>query len=177
MPLVMNGTTIPENVASVFSFNGVNITQVFHNGVQVWAQRLVIGVWSGSSAINYKSGLVTSGSNYRLQIGTATTYYGNWLTLSSIGLGVGSSHVDQPAGAWDLRATETTLNLNNGSIGSTTTAPSATNVNFNPVNKLFSGITTNSASWPTRLNTSGGLMRLEAFNASSWNYYPWVTII
>lgn len=40
MPLIVNGTTIPTNVANAFSFNGTNITNVICNGTNVWTQSL-----------------------------------------------------------------------------------------------------------------------------------------
>lgn len=39
----MNGTLIPEDVANACNFNGINITDVFMNGIQVWHQVLYSG--------------------------------------------------------------------------------------------------------------------------------------
>ena len=41
MPLIFNGVTIPENVANAFTFNGVDITQVFFNNASIWLQNLI----------------------------------------------------------------------------------------------------------------------------------------
>jgi hypothetical protein len=40
MGIIVNGTTIPENVANSLFVNGTNITQVIVNGAQVWLQSL-----------------------------------------------------------------------------------------------------------------------------------------
>lgn len=68
MAIIFNGTTIPENVANALSFNGVNITDVFFNGVQVWDQLLFNALWSGDSLVDVSGqivGIDTSGSLHR----------------------------------------------------------------------------------------------------------------
>lgn len=42
MPIVVNGTTIPENVANALNVNGTNITSVVCDGVTVWTQSLIV---------------------------------------------------------------------------------------------------------------------------------------
>jgi len=97
MPLVVNGVTIPENVANALGVNGVNITQVIANGVAVWTQSLFSGVWSGDSLVYDNSvsgyhGLSTSGSNYRSAVGAyGSTFYGAWIVANSSGLATGES--------------------------------------------------------------------------------------
>jgi hypothetical protein len=49
MPLIVNGTTIPENVANALMVNGVSVTQVIVNGVAVWTQNLVPVFTPGTS--------------------------------------------------------------------------------------------------------------------------------
>ena len=80
MPLIFNGTTIPENVVSVFSFNSVNITQVIYNGVQVWNQLLgpVVGLFYGGSTGTYTNAVTRIDANGALvgsetAVGTART--------------------------------------------------------------------------------------------------------
>jgi hypothetical protein len=51
MPLIVNGTTIPENVANALIVNGVSVTQVIANGVAVWTQNLVPVFTPGTSYI------------------------------------------------------------------------------------------------------------------------------
>jgi hypothetical protein len=72
MPLVVNGVTIPQNVANSLMVNGVSVTQVIANGVTVWTQSLFSATWSGNStsSFSYGSGvhnyiLETSGSAHR----------------------------------------------------------------------------------------------------------------
>ena len=43
MALIANGVTVPTNVANILNINGVNITEVVANGVQVWLQNLYSG--------------------------------------------------------------------------------------------------------------------------------------
>ena len=51
MPLVVNGVTIPTNVANALMVNGVSVTQVIANGVQVWLQNLVPVFSAGTSYV------------------------------------------------------------------------------------------------------------------------------
>ena len=77
MSLVMNGVEIPENVANAFSFNGVNITDIFFNGVQVWNQSLFAGVFSGDSTITFNgawSTVDTSGNLIRHDSGYRSSF-------------------------------------------------------------------------------------------------------
>lgn len=89
MPLQFNGVTIPENVANALTVNGIDIKDVYFNGVQVWHQSLFAGVWSGSSIQNNSNGIETSGSAYRYKV--STDKYGPWVYLSPSGLGTGES--------------------------------------------------------------------------------------
>jgi len=74
MGLIMNGVEIPTDVANAFSFNGVNITKIIANGIDVWTQVLFSGTWSGSSK-TYSSSMPsdyylifeTSGSSFRIR--------------------------------------------------------------------------------------------------------------
>jgi hypothetical protein len=53
MPLVVNGVTIPTNVANVLGVNGVNIQNVYCNGVHVWHQSLAFLIPTYSGGFNY----------------------------------------------------------------------------------------------------------------------------
>jgi hypothetical protein len=53
MPLIMNGVTIPENVANVLNYNGTNITSVIFNGTTVWTQSLLMATTAGTSYTAY----------------------------------------------------------------------------------------------------------------------------
>lgn len=90
MPLYLNGALIPENVAGNFKFNGIDITKVFMNGLQVWAQSLFNGIWSGDSTYSvngFLNGIDTSGSSYRFCGGTGSAQaYGVWGVADSNGL-------------------------------------------------------------------------------------------
>ena len=93
MPIIMNGTTIPEDVASVFNFNGTDIKEVFFNGVRVWLQQLFSSTWSGNSiattAQSLSIGLEVSGGSCRF---TMSTYgVGAWISSNSNGTFSGAS--------------------------------------------------------------------------------------
>ena len=92
MPLVFNGVTIPENVANALSFNGVDITDVFFNGVQVWNQALFNATWSGNSLDSINNfGIQTSGNLCRISYNTV---WGAWISADSSGLLSGTSQTD-----------------------------------------------------------------------------------
>jgi hypothetical protein len=90
MPLVVNGVTIPQNVANALMVNGVNITQVIANGVAVWTQSLepVIAGWTGNmfqTGPAYGTrGLQVSGLNCRAY--SEGAYVGAWIVSSANGI-------------------------------------------------------------------------------------------
>lgn len=160
MPIVVNGTTIPENVANVLNVNGNNITSVVCNGVTVWTQSLFNALWSGSS-LNNEAGLETSGSLYRVinnyAAGTAYDVQGAWKNVNTSGVFSGASNADAlgiDGGSLFLRA----MIVTNG------TTYGATNVSFSLATKAFTG---SSSAWrddgdggySSGLTTSGGLIR------------------
>ena len=59
MPLIMNGVTIPENVANVLNYNGTNITSVVFNGTTVWTQSLLMATTAGTSYTAYSASTYT----------------------------------------------------------------------------------------------------------------------
>ena len=91
MPIVVNGTTIPENVANALNVNGTNITSVVCNGVTVWTQSLFSALWSGSSFGN-NIGLETSGSSWRFKGSVAQ---GAWQTFYTNGTFSGNSTCEE----------------------------------------------------------------------------------
>jgi|688.fasta_scaffold06971_9 hypothetical protein len=56
MPLVVNGVTIPENVANALMVNGVSITQVIANGTLVWAKVVATAFDTGVRYSQLKGG-------------------------------------------------------------------------------------------------------------------------
>lgn len=110
MPFYFNGTLIPENVASAFTFNGTNITDVFMNGVQVWDQVLFSGVWSGSSIVPSNAiGIETTGSAYRAVTNWSGIKYGIYLYADTNGLANGTSLADGQYVDYGFTTTTTTF--------------------------------------------------------------------
>lgn len=166
MPLIMNGTTIPENVANAFSFNGTNVTNVVYNGTAVWNQSLFSGVWSGSSLLPYSTnlynGIQTSGSTYRAMfVNTTTTQgYGPWLTANSNGLATGSSTLTVNISGTYTRGfttTPTTFSLVNTVYMGTTVGT----ISFSKTSG-FSGSTVSSVVTTYGFKTSSGLIRHQS---------------
>jgi hypothetical protein len=92
MPLVVNGTTIPTNVANALMVNGVSITQVIANGVAVWTQSLFSATWSGNSIFTtgYSTyGFLASGNLIRV---VSTTSYTPYLSVSTSGVFSGGGY-------------------------------------------------------------------------------------
>lgn len=153
MPLYMNGTLVPENVANALYFNGTNITDVYMNGVQVWNQSLInITGWSGSSLGstaygNY--GLQMSGLSVRTWINS--TSYGSYIAVSSLGVwGTQSSTTS----GFDLNTSGSQLRINSGAW-----------VTFTPSTEVFTGSSSalvTSVNSTQYLETSGGLLRWKA---------------
>ena len=158
MPLVMNGTTIPENVANAFSFNGVNITQVVYNGVAVWKKSLNL-LWSGNSLAAVGNATVngfrTSNNLIRWEWGNG--YVGAWITANANGTFTGDSI---PLSSYEaLRGSSNTLKwfTQMGAVGGLVTY----------LNKAFTGSSVIAAYGSCdefgctyqNIDTSGGLMR------------------
>lgn len=94
MSIVVNGTTIPENVANALNVNGTNITSVVCNGTTVWTQSLNLN-WSGSSINAWGYGIETSGSNYAYKVGSN---YGSWQSVGIDGIFSGNSTISTAQG-------------------------------------------------------------------------------
>ena len=85
MPLVVNGVTIPTDVANALNVNGSNITAVYANGISVWEQQLFAAQWSGDSLAvsgSYVAGVSVSGNLFRHRY---SSIYGAWITTNSNG--------------------------------------------------------------------------------------------
>lgn len=96
MSIVVNGTTIPENVANALNVNGTNITSVVCNGVTVWTQSLFNATWSGSSiSSSIVFGIEASGSSWRCKYGTL---YGAWSSVTLSGTFTANSFYYVPYG-------------------------------------------------------------------------------
>lgn len=162
MPLIVNGTTIPTNVANTLKFNGNNVTSVVFNGTTVWQQSLFSGVWSGNSLTSFTfngittlSGITTSGSAYRYGSGTQN---GAWLYSTSSGLGVGSSLFSYFTGKYQgIVSTATSFALRNDGYAVVGSCGFSTVSKFSG-SSLYNGF---------GFNTSGGLIRYQ----ESSSYY------
>jgi hypothetical protein len=153
MPLVVNGTTIPQNVANALMVNGVSVKQVIANGVTVWSLALgpTVG-WSGDSIETnvYNQGLDTSGFLFRA---CNFAQYGAWNTANGDGTFTGTS-ICPNLGYY---SSGNTIGLGSYSTGVVTYASS---------NKSFTGGSQGTgttqglnSSGIFRLETSGGLLR------------------
>lgn len=73
MALTIDGVLIPEDHANALTVNGSDVTAVWADGVQVWAQQLFAAQWSGDSYLEYNynsyvydwSGINVSGGMFR----------------------------------------------------------------------------------------------------------------
>jgi len=160
MPIVVNGTTIPENVANVLNVNGTNITSVVCNGVTVWTQSLNL-TWSGDSLVDssYIAGIDTSGSSFRAYfINDANS--APWSSVNASGIFTANSVTS--AGAFVQSAGYIASGNMLRSTYFAALAPSW--ITYTLASKTFSG--TSEAYWSDGetsaeygLRTSGGLIR------------------
>lgn len=167
MPIVVNGTTIPENVANALNVNGVNITSVVCDGVPVWAQNLFNATWSGNSFVNPAGttlGVEASGSNYRFKM---YTQYGAFKQANSNGTFSGNSTYSVFGGVEGIVVSSNLIGVISGSnrTGWAT---------FDLATKAFSGNSyayTQGDADTLALQTSGGLLRFSY----TWSSYNGVT--
>ena len=180
MPLVVNGTTIPTNVANALMVNGVSITKVVANGVAVWNQSLFNGVWSGTVDIT-KNHISISGSSYRIGvIGSYNSgvFYGGWITVvSPSNIGSGTSSVT-PGTQYAVSNTKgfSVSGLLIASIWGTTYGPWG--VSFSPSTLTFSGHSSASSSQTpgtfgfVGIESSGNMLRQREYvfsdSVSNW---------
>ena len=109
MAMYFNGTLIPEDVANALTVNGNDVTAVWANGVQVWAQQLFAAQWSNdsiavmTSPFSVEKGFIVSGSLLKYQhiagnLGTA------WIQTYTDGTFSGSSRVDVSGSIYGIDA-------------------------------------------------------------------------
>jgi hypothetical protein len=194
MPLIMNGTTIPQNVANALSFNGTNITQVVFNGTVVWSQSLFSGIWSNTTAYsilpsrNSGSFQTSSVSGFRRYSDVAgstspsgSALFSSWVTcgqsgFSLIGLTDGSStkgdNLKYYFSGWTIRLATTDIN-GNPSFGSGICTYDPSTKNWSGSSQLQTGGYTLSF-----LETSGGLLRSRNQDTVSLvnQYGSWVSL-
>lgn len=165
MPFVLNGVIIPEDTANAFSLDGVDITDVFLDGVQVFNQRLFSDTWSGSSlADGY--GMETSGNLCRAKTLAAS---GAWITLSSIGVFTAG---DSLAQNYLLHATSNTLEMYINTLQPIYVYP----VTFNPATNTWSGGGKSLQLWnpsygpilTVGIESSGANIRFASGTAGAW---------
>jgi hypothetical protein len=171
MSLIVNGITIPTNVANVLKVNGTSVTSVIVNTTQVWIQSLVtalIAGWSGSSLAS-TIGIQTSGFNYRSV--AFNQYIGPWQTVSNIGIFSGSSFFQSTSG---IETSGNLLRYSGGGgteSGWVTLASNGTFIGSSTLNYPGGGC---SGSWNIYTETTaGGYMR---FNDSFGQYGQWIRI-
>ena len=90
MPLIMNGVTIPTNVANVLNYNGTNITSVIFNGTNVWTQSLNftanLTISSHTTYYNIRTALISAGWNQSTPVvATVTVNSGVYVYATSTG--------------------------------------------------------------------------------------------
>jgi hypothetical protein len=169
MAFYFNGTLIPENVASVFKYNGVDATSVVFNGTIVWQQSLFSAIWSGSSITSgfYKTGINTSGSLFQAQGDKfSSTTYGSFYSAlvdgtfesgtSTSSVGVGTNNI--------LTFGNNTIQRRQNSVA--------------PVGSLAytigSGFSSNTLSQNLGFETSGGLMR--SYETYQNTFGAWISL-
>ena len=183
MPLVVNGTTIPTNVANSLMVNGVNITQVIANGVAVWTQQLGLSIgWSGNSIMNTwdasnDMGIETSGLNYRYYyFSGGRNYHGSWQSVSPSGIFSGDSLYTDASGSYGLSVSANNIRT----VGYYSSyAPTWTTL---AANGTFSGSSTAHLYWSYNqyeefiLQTSGGYVRYVWNWTGAFKYAPWIRL-
>jgi fructose-specific component phosphotransferase system IIB-like protein len=175
MPLIFNGVTIPENVANAFTFNGVDITQVFFNNASVWLQNLIqittTGMFYGglASTTNYNSVIRINNSGTLIgsetNVGTARAHLA--------GAGLGTTGVFYAGNA--VSSIVTRINASGVLIGSETNVGTARNAlagaGLGTTGVFYGGIV-----YPTyynrvtRINASGTLIGSETNVGTARSY-------
>jgi hypothetical protein len=171
MALIIDGVTIPENVANAITCDGVDIHQVIIDGVVVWTQSLgpTVG-WSGDSIVAFfgDTGIKTSGVLFQSVV---ITSLGAWIPISGGVTDANESTVFTPYRMY-IAASNNVLTSTSGSA-----------ITWNAATKTFSGgplislsdIVSGSA--VLTLETSGGLIRHNRiFNDGRHNYGAWISL-
>jgi len=180
MAIVVNGITIPTNVANALNVNGTNITSVICNGTTVWAQSLNL-TWSGSSLqTTYftSSGLSCSGSSYMydgMNVAIATS--GGWQSVSSSGVFSGNSIGTQGNGY------QLGFSVSGNLIKAYGQGATSNWVTYTLASKQFSGSSYSlidmgeGENEVITLETSGGLIRFgAALSNVALKYGPWISL-
>lgn len=170
MPIVVNGTTIPENVANALNVNGTNITSVVCDGVPVWTQSLNL-TWSGNALVStMNGGLVVSGNTYKWKDWNYAAVYGPVQSVSSTGIFSGNS----------LGSSGTGIAVSGNLIRPKSSVESATAwLTYTIGTKAFSGLGSSKSMNDniTQFQVSGGLMRIAYIPSDGSNMYsPYISL-
>ena len=150
MSLTANGVLIPEDAANALTVNGVDITEVWANGVSVWQQQLFAAQWSGNSLTPDSRGMQVSGSSFRVMNDSSTV--GAWL----------SANIN---GTFQNGQSITFIGLHSGGNQSTAVNGIKTSwftQNYYSTDQIYFSIAngfTGSCTGTLAIETSGGLMR------------------
>lgn len=176
MPIVVNGTTIPENVANSLNVNGTNITSVVCDGITVWTQSLFNATWSGGDSTAFQYILSTSGSLARLS-GNSIWTTGGWVSVNTDGTFTAGTSESTANGFTNTLYFGTSAGLPNQlriRFKNSYLAPAL--VSFS-INGGFSGESiANSGTGIMGLQTSGGLIRMYSFYSAKNYYGTWLTL-
>jgi hypothetical protein len=150
MPLVVNGVTIPQNVANALMVKGVSIKQVIANGMAVWSQSLLNAIWSGDSVAGFIAFLV-SGNLFR---GSMSNVASPWNVANSDGT---FTQATTPVSLFQVLCSNNSIWCQSGYAGYTPP------VFFTKGSGFTGGVSTSpTAAW--FLETSSGLLRQRANN-------------
>lgn len=179
MSLVINGVTIPTNVANALMVKGVSVTQVIANGVAVWTQSIgpTVG-WSGQMLVAYISGtntvtkgMETSGLNYRWMFTSSmfSSAYGPWVQYTN-----GAFSTSYYSVTGQVQGSGNSLRITTGTTLNTW-------VTYSPSAKTFSGTaqTIAGTTWGEydAYETSGGLIRYTYRSTDAvLRSTPWVSL-
>ena len=186
MPLIMNGVTIPTNVANALNYNGTNITSVIFNGVTVWTQSLAIlyNGWSGSSLATawdgLSDGLETSGFNYRLRsYANWVSVYSSWGSVSNMAIFGSTTAAKETGWAW-LEGSGNSFAIRNKWYAPSFITFNTSTKTFGPGNELtFVGQETAYGERTTMLKfeTSGNSIRVQSIVDGTGPYYgAWISL-
>ena len=158
MPIYFNDVLIPEDETNALSVNNANITEVYANGISVWAQQLFAAQWSGNSiATSWDTpGITTSGNLFQAHSSFGS---GAWISTYTNGTFQAKTSSVQ-FGLYDFYI----HGYGDNRIGiSHAYLAVSSGLNFS-INGGFSGAST---SGDLSLQSSGGLMRMKELSNGS----------
>jgi hypothetical protein len=162
MPIYFNDVLIPEDEENALSVNNANITEVYANGISVWAQQLFAAQWSGNSiAPSWDTpGITTSGNLFKSHSSFGS---GAWISTYTNGtFQAKTSEAMFGSSSFDIRGYgDNRIGIRDEHL------PVSSGLNFS-INGGFSGAST---SGYLSLQSSGGLMRMEELyfeSAGAW---------